>query len=176
MRDCVFFLDQSSYEMALFLLHPLLLSSPLPLPPLSSSFPLLPPPPFLPPPFSSLLHLSSSSSLLPPTSSLLLSSPPLFSLSLPPPLSSLPSFLLSSPLFPTSLPPLQVITSFSVAQSRQLLHSPQHSSTAIKETDEGKVVRSLVEECYLNHRRSFFGVLPPEQCKLTTLTSSTLID
>ena len=150
-----FFL-QSSYEMALFLLHCplhfplyptfyslflfsllLLLPSPSPplLPPLSSLF--------LLPPFSSLLHRSSS---------------------------LLPS------LFSTSLLPLQVITSFSVAQSRQLLHSPQHSSTAIKETDEGKVVRSLVEECYLNHRRSFFGVLPPEQCKLTTLTSSTLVD
>ena len=131
-------------------------------------------PPFTP---SSSSPFSFSSLLLPSPSPPLL--PPLSSLFLLPPFSSLlhrSSSLLPSPLFSTSLPPLQVITSFSVAQSRQLLHSPQHSSTAIKETDEGKVVRSLVEECYLNHRRSFFGVLPPEQCKLTTLTSSTLVD
>ena len=150
-----FFL-QSSYEMALFLLHCPLSFPPMPFTPSSS------------PPFSSLLLPSHSPPLFPPLSSLFLL----------PPFSSLlhrSSSLLPS-LFSTSLLPLQVITSFSVAQSRQLLHSPQHSSTAIKETDEGKVVRSLVEECYLNHRRSFFGVLPPEQCKLTTLTSSTLVD
>lgn len=104
-------------------------------------------------------------------------SPPFFitphssSLLFPPSLFSPPFSFLLHPSFSS-----QVITSFSVAQSRQLLHSPQHSSTAIKETDEGKVVRSLVEECYENHRRSFFGVLPPEQCKLTTLQSSTLVD
>ena len=148
MRDCIIFLDRSSYEAALFLSLASTFVSPYTL-----SLPLLPSPP---PP------------LLPPSPPPLLS-PPFLPSFLPPPSSSLlPPFSL--------LPPLQVITSFSVAQSRQLLHSPQHSSTAIKETDEGKVVRTLVEECYLNHRRSFFGVLPPEQCKLTTLTSSTLVD
>jgi len=95
-----------------------------------------------------------------------------FPLLSPPPPLPLPSLLLL-PSSPPHLPP-QVITPFSVAASRQLLHSPQHVSAAIVETDEGKLVRGLVEECCLNHRRASFGVLPPEQCKLTTYTSSEL--
>lgn len=46
--------------------------------------------------------------------------------------------------------------------------SPAPLST---EEEELALVRRLVDECYISHRRAFFGALPPEQCRLCNYTN-----
>lgn len=77
----------------------------------------------------------------------------------------------------------QVISPFSVAQAKEVIQSPVSSPTrkattpplgmtgAVPEEEELILVRRLVDECYTNHRRAFFGALPPEQCKLCSYTN-----
>ncbi len=48
---------------------------------------------------------------------------------------------------------------------------PLSSAGATPEEEEQVLVRRLVDECYANHRRAFFGGLPPEQCKLCMYTN-----
>lgn len=85
---------------------------------------------------------------------------------------SLENYNLSSLSPPPSL--IQAISSFSVAQAREVIRSPLsspiHKSSSppnsSDEIDEFGVTEILVEECYTNHKRASFGVLPPGQCRL----------
>ena len=66
---------------------------------------------------------------------------------------------------PPSLPPPdQVITPFSVAQSKEVtVHLPP---TRLAEKDDAKMASRLIDQCCQNHRRAHFGILPPEVTKL----------
>ena len=70
-----------------------------------------------------------------------------------------------------------MITPFSVAQAKEIIRSsttsPRRRSVTTPpdpilspEEEETSLVCTLVDDCYGNHRRAFFGALPPEQCKL----------
>lgn len=48
--------------------------------------------------------------------------------------------------------------------------SPRSSSFSSSEEEE-KLVRELISDCYLHHRRGYFGSLPPENCKLVDYTA-----
>ena len=69
-----------------------------------------------------------------------------------------------------------------MAQAKEVIQSPVSSPTrkafspppaagSTPEEEELAFVRRLVDECYTNHRRAFFGALPPEQCKLCSYTN-----
>ncbi|XP_064406561.1 uncharacterized protein LOC135351490 isoform X2 [Halichondria panicea] len=66
-----------------------------------------------------------------------------------------------------------VIKTFSVAQSKEVsISSPLHKVSfkegvgLMSEHEEMELTRVLVESVYCNHRRSQFGRLPPDQCRL----------
>lgn len=81
---------------------------------------------------------------------------------------------------------LQVITPFSVAQVKEIICTPFSSplrksissqsipSSISPEEEEASLVCRLVNECYSNHRRAFFGAMPPDQCKLCSYTNGEL--
>lgn len=60
---------------------------------------------------------------------------------------------------------VEVLTSFSVAASKDVIIDPKISSFCT-EVDQ-RLVKELINDCYLHHRRAFFGSLPPDACKLT---------
>lgn len=65
---------------------------------------------------------------------------------------------------PSLIPPDQVITPFSVAQSKEVtVHLPP---TQLVEKDDAKMAGRLIDQCCQNHRRAHFGILPPEVTKL----------
>ena len=65
---------------------------------------------------------------------------------------------------------LKTLTPFSVAASKDVIRDPLPlspcSSSFSSSEEEEKLVRELIEDCYILHRRSFFGSLPPESSKL----------
>ena len=61
----------------------------------------------------------------------------------------------------------QVMSSFSVASSKDPIRDLPLSSVFSTSDSEQKMVKELIDDCYLHHKRSFFGSLPPETSKLT---------
>ncbi len=66
-----------------------------------------------------------------------------------------------------------MIKTFSVAQSKEVsISSPLHKVSfkegvgLMSEREEMELTQVLVESVYYNHRRSQFGRLPPDQCRL----------